>query len=83
MISLVPPLPPNHAFGVDDGSSDLVPSPVLGVGHFSRALVGHSWDLPQFWCSIMARDSQSDQVLGAEAHEREVNRSQRARTYDA
>ena len=49
----------------------------------NRAFVNLIWDLPQFWCSIMARDSQSDQVLGAEAHEREVNRSQRARTYDA
>src|SRR5579863_2929925 len=47
MISLVPPLPPNHALSVDDGSSDLVPSPVLRVGQFSRALVDHSCQAPK------------------------------------
>jgi len=32
-----------HVSGVDDGPPDLVPdlNPVLGVGHFSRALLDH------------------------------------------
>ena len=31
-----------HAFGVDD-----VPSPVLDVGHFNQALLGHSCQAPK------------------------------------
>lgn len=49
MISLARPLQPNHAFGVDDGPLILIPisSPVLRVGHFSRALPGHSCQAPK------------------------------------
>src|SRR5436309_15591243 len=38
-----------HACGVDDGPLHLVPvpSPVLSVGHFSRALLGHSCQAPK------------------------------------
>ena len=44
---LAPPLPPTHACGVDDGPPRFVPSPVLGVGHFSRAPLGHSCQAPK------------------------------------
>ena len=38
-----------HAFGVDDELLYRipVPSPVLGVGHISRALLGHSCQAPK------------------------------------
>ncbi len=38
-----------HAFGVDDDPLYRipVPSPVLGVGHISRALLGHSCLAPK------------------------------------
>src|ERR1017187_8500239 len=49
MITLGSPLPPKHACGVDDGphTSVPVPSPVPGVGHLSRALLGHSCQAPK------------------------------------
>ena len=38
-----------HAFGVDDDlrSGFFVPNPVLDVGHFSQALLGHSCQAPK------------------------------------
>ncbi|MBZ5625476.1 MAG: hypothetical protein LAQ69_43290, partial [Acidobacteriia bacterium] len=50
MISPAPLLPPKeHAFGVDDDplSRIPVPSPVLGAGQFSQALLGHSCQAPK------------------------------------
>src|SRR5437867_3225838 len=42
--------PPAHACGVDDVeqlTSIRVPNPVLSVGHFCRARLGHSWLAPK------------------------------------
>jgi len=45
MVSLVPPLPQNQAFGVDDGPC--ISFPVLDVADFSGALLGHSCQAPK------------------------------------